>query len=169
MLRTAFLAAFLLGAHLLPAPLMAQTAAKPEPSAQALAMARELVDVSGMSKSLTALLPSYLADAKSSLARLRPEVEKDLNEVISKVQNDMASDVEALSRQSARTFATRFTEAEVKELVAFFKTPTGKKYVEEQPALLDDFFSDMKDWSTQASQRAMQLIREEMKKRGHDI
>jgi hypothetical protein len=70
---------------------------------------------------------------------------------------------------AARAFASRMTEAELKEVAAFYKTPAGKKYVEVQPVLLDDIVKDLATWTQNVSEYIMIRARAEMSKKGHQL
>ena len=61
------------------------------------------------------------------------------------------------------------TEAELKELNAFFKSPVGLKYVQTQPQVLDDIVKEMATWSQTLSEYVMIRARAEMSKRGHQL
>ena len=43
----------------------------------------------------------------------------------------------------ALIYAQALTEAELKDVIAFFKSPSGKKYVESQPVVLDEMVREM--------------------------
>jgi hypothetical protein len=70
---------------------------------------------------------------------------------------------------AARAFASRMTEAELKTISDFYKSPAGKKYVETQPGILDDVVRDLATWTQQTAQFVMSRAREEMGKRGHQL
>lgn len=145
----------------------AQEAAKP--TATHLQAARAMIDSSGMGRSFVALLPQFLAEAKASLTATRPEITKDLDAVIVQLNKEFAPQVEDLQMAASHSIAARFTEAEVKDLDTFFRSPLGKKYVEEQPKMLDGIFRAMQDWGQATSLMLMDRIRTEMKKRGHEL
>ncbi|OYZ89790.1 MAG: hypothetical protein B7X99_18670 [Rhizobiales bacterium 17-65-6] len=85
---------------------------------------------------------------------LRPEFEKRQAEIIDMV---------------AASYAQRFTEAELKEALAFFKSPTGQKLVTDRPAIVQQAVQNIQAWSAQLNSDAMERIRVEMKKRGYDL
>ncbi len=61
------------------------------------------------------------------------------------------------------------SEAELKELAAFFKSPIGLKYVQTQPKVLDDIVKEMATWSQTVSEYVIIRARAEMAKRGHQL
>ena len=52
---------------------------------------------------------------------------KDLNEIAAKLRSDLAPRFSELSAEVARNYATRFTEQELKDMLAFYKSPAGKR------------------------------------------
>ena len=70
---------------------------------------------------------------------------------------------------AAKIYAKRLSEAELKDVVAFFRSPSGKRYVETQPQVLDDLVGAMQDWSQDVSEYMMVRVRVEMGKRGHQL
>ena len=71
--------------------------------------------------------------------------------------------------QSARILASSMSEQELKETVAFLKTPAGKKYVETQPTSMNKIMQSMDNWNRDLSVAVVDRVRVEMKKKGHDI
>ena len=69
----------------------------------------------------------------------------------------------------ARVYAVKFTEAELKELLVFYRSTIGKKFVAEQPAVLEESFRRTQEWSSKISEEIVTALRAEMKKRGHAI
>ena len=66
---------------------------------------------------------------------------KDLNEVARAAAHaNSRRAATSWSTEAAKFYAQRFTEAELKELVAFYKTPLGKKMVAQEPQALDETF-----------------------------
>ena len=71
--------------------------------------------------------------------------------------------------EAAKFYAQRFTEAELKELVTFYKSPLGKKMVAQEPQALDDTFSYVQQWAPRVGEDVMNRFRAEMKKKGHNL
>jgi hypothetical protein len=74
-----------------------------------------------------------------------------------------------LLNEVAKAYATRFSEQELKEIVAFYKTALGKKMLTEEPLALEDGFGRAKDWAGAFSQQVVTRMRAEMKKKGYDL
>jgi hypothetical protein len=173
MLRAAMIAATL-G---LAAPAFAQTIpAAPAPAAPAVAIgpghlqaARDVVMGSGIVRSFEAIPQQFAEEARQTFSTTRPEIMKDLNEVLKGLEGEFNTQRDQMVTTAARVFAARLSEAELKEIAAFFKSAAGKRYVEIQPQMLDDMFNEMQTWTQRLSDMMITRIRTEMKKRGHEI
>jgi hypothetical protein len=66
-------------------------------------------------------------------------------------------------------YAQRFTEAELKQIVTFYRSPLGKKLLTDEPALMDQGFRQAQNWANRLSEQVIARFREEMKKRGHQL
>ena len=165
MIRTASrLAATAVTLLMLASPALAQA----EPSASHLALAREVAVGSGMTRSFDAMTEPLLAQLQQ-MNVTRPEIQKDLNEVVDMLRPEVEQQKEKMVDNAARAFAVRMTEAELKEVATFYKTPAGKKYVELQPLLLDDIVKELATWTQNVSEYIMIRARAEMGKRGHQL
>ena len=69
----------------------------------------------------------------------------------------------------ARAYASRFTEQELKEILAFYKTPLGKKLIVEEPKGVDDATKRVDEWANKFAEEVLARIRAEMKKKGHNL
>lgn len=150
--------------------LFAGTAAaqQPQPSASHLAVAKDVAIVSGLTRSFDAILPQFAEQMKQQ-AVARPELTKDLNEVLEQLKPEMELQKQQMINTAGRIFATRMSEPELKDVAAFFKTPSGQKYVKAQPLVLDDLMVEMQNWTQSVAEYVMVRVRSEMGKRGHQL
>ncbi|MEL6060044.1 MULTISPECIES: DUF2059 domain-containing protein [unclassified Methylobacterium] len=133
-----------------------------------LALAREVMLSSGIARSFDSVLPAF-ADQIRKQAVTRPELAKDLDEVLASLQPEMELQKQRMIDIAARTYAAKFSEAELQEIATFFRSPAGKHYVEAQPQLLDEMVQEMQDWTQDVSEYVMVRVRAEMGKRGHQM
>lgn len=145
-------------------------AAKPaEPTAAHLEVARDVVRASGISRSFSAVIPQYSDQITQTLTRTRPEAAKDLAVVIAALKPEFEKEGEGMVDIAARIYAAKLTEAELKEAAAFFNSAAGKKYVNDQPAILDELVTGMQAWTGKFSTTMLERVRAEMKKKGHQF
>ena len=140
-----------------------------QPSASALATAKELITTKGAAAIFDPLVPGVIEQAKSALLQTNPMLSKDLNEVAAKLRADYAARSVEVVNDIAKLYATRFTEQELKDALAFYKSPLGRKLLVEEPRVLDEGMRNAQTWANKLSEEVLGKIRAEMKKRGHDI
>ena len=99
----------------------------------------------------------------------RPELNKDLNDVLQALQPEMELQKQKVINDIAVIYARAMTEPELKDVIAFFKSPAGKKYVESQPLVLDDMVRQMQEWSQDLAEYVMVRVRAEMQKKGFQL
>jgi hypothetical protein len=155
-------------AALLSLILVAAPARAQEPSASHLAAARELMDTTGVLNPVNELIPTF-TDQIRKQSLTRPELSKDLDEVLKTVGPEMQLQRQQVTNIVARTYARWLTEAELKEITTFFKSPAGAKFNKVQPDLVDNVVNDVQVWTQQASEYLMVRVRAEMGKRGHQM
>lgn len=147
----------------------APAAAPAEPTAGQIALGRDIVTASGMSRSFEIAVPQFLDQIATRLTQTRPDLIKDLNTVLEQIKPEFDKRTATVVDQAARSYAQRFSEDELKQIAAFFKSPTGAKYVETQPLVFNDVFVALQAWQKQLSGDMMTRVREEMKKKGHEL
>lgn len=157
-LAVAGLAAFLMSAT----PTLAQ-----QPSKSALSLANEILEIKGSMTIFEAVIPGVIEKSKSTLMQMSPNLFKDLNDVANDLRKEFAPRLDTLRTDVARIYATRFTEQEMKDTLAFYKSPLGKKILTEEPAFVDRSMSAAQDWAIKLNDEVLQRFRAEMKKRGH--
>ncbi|MGH6794091.1 MAG: DUF2059 domain-containing protein [Methylocella sp.] len=147
-----------------------QTAPGPAaPSPSHLAAARALVVACGMSRSFSVIIPQFMDQIASSLTQTRPELRHDLNAVLAQLKPEFDKQVDEMIDIAAQIYVKQMSEQDLKAAVAFFESPAGKKYVETQPAFLTEAVTAMQGWQGKVSTDMMTRVRAEMKKKGHDI
>lgn len=132
-------------------------------------LARDLVEASGIGRSFDATMPDIALRIRQTFATQRPEIVKDMDDTLVALLPEIRTRRGEIVERTARTIGGMFTEAELKELVAFFNTNTGKKYVNNQPTLLNEVFVAMDPWMKQTSDFFLSRFREEMRKKGHTV
>ncbi|QRE72843.1 DUF2059 domain-containing protein [Methylobacterium aquaticum] len=133
-----------------------------------LALAKEVMLSSGIARSFDSILPAFGEQIKQA-AVTRPELTKDLNEVLEKMQPELELQKQRIIDTASRIYANKLTEAELRDIATFFRSPSGKRYVETQPQVLDDMVQAMQTWTQEVSEYMMVRVRAEMGKRGHQL
>ncbi len=146
----------------------AQTKTKPPPAAS-LAVAQELIRVTRATVVFNPLIAGVVEQAKLLFLQQNPGLAKDLNEVAAKLRKDLQPRFHEVTDEVALLYARNFTEKELKEILAFYKSPAGQKLLEKQPQVVDNSMSFAQNWANKLSEEVVSKMREEMKKKGHDL
>jgi hypothetical protein len=140
-----------------------------QPSPGAVATAKELITVKGGGALYEPLVPGVIEAVRRILLQANPTLGKDLNEVALKLRAEYAPRSGEPVNEAAKLYAARFTEQELKDALAFYKSPLGRKLLAEEPNLLDQSMKNAQTWADKLSEEVIAKMRVEMKKRGHEI
>lgn len=140
-----------------------------QPSPQAMALAKELILLKGGQQMFGAVVPGVIESTKDVFLPTNPNLSKPLGEVSAQLKSEFASKSDELMNEVAKVYATHFTEQELKEAVAFYKTALGKKLLAEEPVAIEAGFTRAKQWANDFSGQVMTRMRAEMKKKGYDL
>ena len=151
-------------------PLFAGAALAQQPTPAALATAKELVTLKGGANMFEPMVLGVIEQAKAALLQTNPQLAKDLNDVGAQLRTEFAPRSAELVNEAAKQYASRFSDAELKELVVFFKSPAGQKMLVQEPQVLDATFSFMQQqWGPRVGEEVLARFRAEMKKKGHNL
>lgn len=143
--------------------------AQTKPSANSVKLAREILDLKNSRFLFEPMVPGVIERVKSMLLQTNPMVSKDLELVAASLRKTYAPRTNELMAQIAEVYASRFSETELKEIAAFYRTPTGKKVIEFEPRIFDEALEGLKGWQEKFGEEMLARFRTEMKKRGHDL
>jgi hypothetical protein len=139
------------------------------PSAAHVKLAREVVEVSGSARAFDRAIPQIFQQVFTTYTQQNPDLQKDIAEVLKDLITEFDKRKEELAVIIAQSFAAKFSEAELKELLAFYTSATGKKLSTEHSAILQDAYAKVQTWGGKLSQQLVTRLKEEMKKKGHTI
>jgi hypothetical protein len=140
-----------------------------QPSAATLATARELVDIKGVKKLVEPVVVGVVQQTTGTILQTNPGLTKDLDEVSAQLSTEYQPRVAEMTNEIVKLYAQRFTDQELKEAVAFYKSPAGKKILTEEPKILDETYARIQQWANRLQDEVMTRVRVEMKKRGHNL
>ena len=163
-IRLVFAAALSWGVAGVLAPAAAQ-----QPTANAVALAKEMITLKGGNVIFERIVPGVIESAKNSLIPTNPNVGKELTEVANLLHKELEPKRSELLTEVSGIYAQRFTEQELKDMTVFYKSPLGQKMLKEEPAALDQSMKRAQDWSGDFSDAVLARFRTEMAKRGHPL
>ena len=145
----------------------------PRPAAPALAeghvaLGREIATLTGVTSIFDTFMPQFGQQIRKSFIT-RPEVTKDLDQVLEALKPELEKQKQGMIDLTARYYATAFSEPELKDLLAFFKGPVGRKYLQNTPRILDAISVETQRWTANVAESLMTRVRAEMGKRGHQL
>jgi uncharacterized protein len=106
---------------------------------------------------------------RQSVGTTRPELKKDIDEILASLKDDAEAKRNEIVDTSARAFAGKMTEPDLKEVAAFFNSPVGQRYNTFRPEVIDEIFTVMQPWSVATSNLLYDRFYAEMRKRGHQL
>jgi len=106
---------------------------------------------------------------KGALLQTNPQLAKDLADVSNQLNKEFAPRRADIIDAAAKAYASRFSEKELKDAVAFYKTAEGQKMLAQEPLVLDETFAFVQQWQGRIGEDVMNRFRAEMKKKGHNL
>jgi len=114
-------------------------------------------------------VPKLIDQVKDQLVQGNLNYQKDLNEIGAKLAQDLKGRDAEMGDEMARIYATTFTEQELKDMLAFYKSPVGQKMQAQEPKAINASLQYMRDWSQKFGDDVFVKFHDEMKKRGKPI
>lgn len=139
------------------------------PSPDALAIARELIATSRAAENVKLILPSIVQLIKPAIVQGRPQVEKDFDAITPLLLESFKVRLGELTDQIVVVYATNFTVAEMKDIIAFYRGPTGQKLLAKGPTIAQQSMAAGQQLGAQIGRELQSRIIEELKKKGHNI
>ena len=131
------------------------------PPPDALAAARELI--------VTMRAADYFKTIMPAIVQNRPQVERDYDAIMPLMLDSMNARVSEIIEQVAALYARNFTAAELNEVVAFYRGPTGQKFIQKLPLITQESMVIGQRFGQSIAAELRSRIVDELRKRGHDI
>ena len=156
-----------IGAAVIVCLALTQTAQAQQPSAAAVALATQLLELKGGIGAFDPAIDGVVIHHKGVLLQINPNLAKDINDVEKLMRQEGAGRREELHKEIALGYASAFTDQELKDLIAFYKTPLGKKMIEQEPKAGEQSTKRAQIWIDKYAVAVIAKMRAEMRKRGH--
>ena len=141
----------------------------PQATPAHFACAKDLVVRSGLSGTFVSIVPEMMTQVNNTVTRTRPELANDLRAVLIALQPELFGYADEIVDSAARVYTALLKEDECKEIVAFFNSKMGMKYVEVQPSIYANMTPAIDNWQRNLSVKIFDRVRAEMKKKGHEL
>ncbi|HVV62247.1 MAG TPA: DUF2059 domain-containing protein [Pseudolabrys sp.] len=143
--------------------------AQQQPSPAAIATAKEIITLTGATNLFTPIVPGVVEQAKILFLQQNPALGNDLNAVAADLRTQLTPRLSEVTDEVAKLYATNFSEKELKDLLAFYKSPLGSKLIKDQPIIAEASVRFAQNWANKLSEEVMTMMRAEMKKKGHNL
>lgn len=131
--------------------------------------ALDFIGATQVGKDLDQILPLSAQQTQAQLIQLRPDLFKQIGEVVQAAALKATARRNDLGVAVARVYAANFTEDELKAIGAFFKSPAGQKFATKTVELQNQIPQVVQSWRGRLIGELMQSARDEMQKRGIDF
>jgi hypothetical protein len=148
--------------------LPAATRAETLPS-DAMTAARSLVTTMKLADQYKALLPAILLGLKPALTQDRPEIERDYETMLPMVADAFTPYYTAMVDGIAAIYATNFTAAELRDIEAFYRQPTGQKLLEKMPVISQQALAVGQEIGRKAAEDLKARLTEALRQKGHKL
>jgi uncharacterized protein len=135
----------------------------------ALAAAREVLALKNVHAVYANAVPTIVQRTKDALLQSNLNYQKDLDEVAVIVAQKMAGRENEIGEGMANVYANEFTEQELKDLVAFYKSTLGQKLLSTEPKAIQMSMTYMNQWAQHFADQVSGEFRAEMRKRGKQM
>ena len=134
-----------------------------------MAAAREILQLKNANALYDNAVPNIVTQTKDQFLSTNLNLQKDLNEVSVIVAKKLAGREKEIGEGMAQIYCNEFTEKELVDLVAFYKSPLGQKLLASEPRAIQFSMSYMNQWAQNFAEVVNGEFRAEMRKRGKQI
>jgi hypothetical protein len=138
-------------------------------ASEAMTAARELVVAVRAADQVKALLLVMLQQLKPAVAQGRPEVEKAYDQIAPMMIESMNERLGQFAEGMAALYATNFSAEELREIIAFYRRPTGQKFLQKLPEITQQGMLRGQKFGQAAIVDIQSRMKQELRRRGHNI
>src|ERR1700722_7973748 len=139
------------------------------PTPDAMTAARSLVNTIKPADQYKALLPAILLGLKPALTQDRPEIEQDYDAMMPMIAEAFTPYYSSMVDGVAAVYASNFTAAELRDIEAFYRQPTGQKLLEKMPAVSQQALAVGQEIGRKAAEDLRQRLTEALRQKGHRL
>lgn len=142
---------------------------KPEIAQRHLNVAFETVFITRTTRAFGEVLPNLARRVKARLIERSPELKDPIERAVEKVALALAERQGELDLLIARNWAERFSIQELRDISAFYATPTGAKLAKANTELIAAGLDIARQWGQQIGSEMVRAVTENLKKQGHQL
>ena len=133
------------------------------------AAAKELLVVVGSAKQFDVVVPLITQQLENAFVNLKPDHSAEIKDVFRVIPEKFSQRKQELLDQVAALYAEKLTADEINDIIKFYKTPLGAKFVQLQPELVQQSMMLGQAWGRKIGQEIDQEVRKQLKDRGVPI
>ena len=149
--------------------IMVTPALAQQPSPAALKSAGEIVKVTGALELFNPIVPGVVEQSRQFFVQQNPMIANDINEVAAQIRKDYEGRISEVHTKVTEIYAANLSEQELKDVLAFYTSPAGKKFLVAQPKIVDESLKFAQEWANSLSDEVIGKMREGLKKKGHKL
>ena len=136
-----------------------------------LALARKMMKTTGADKIALQIMHTMMPQITGMLVRARPDKKEQIIQLMKEVGKELSAEanMDKLVDQIARIYAEEFTAEEMRQILAFYDTPVGRKLIGKMPSIVMRSQQAGRVWGQEVARKAIQRIRKKAKERGIDL
>jgi hypothetical protein len=155
-----------LGAAVFALVTLAPAAHAQQASPASVALARQILELKGGLGMFDPLVDNIINGNKGTFLQMDPTAQRDLDVIAAGLSKEFAPKREEMRTEIARIYASQFTEQELKDALAFYRSPLGKKLIEAEPKAGEQTMQAMEKSAAAFVEKVQQRMREELRKKG---
>ena len=149
---------------LLSGPVQAQSS---DPDSKAAA--RELIVTIKLGDQFKAMLPMIFKSLKPAIVQNRPDVDRDFEALVPVMIDKMSGRISELEDSMVDIYSTNFSAGELRDLIAFYKSPTGQKFLQKTPFVTQQTMAAGQKFGQSAGAEAQKDMIEQLRNKGHTL
>jgi len=115
------------------------------------------------------VVPLITQQLESAFVNLKPDHAAEIKDVFRVIPEKFSQKKQELLDQIAALYAEKLTADEINEIIKFYKTPVGTRFVQLQPELVQQSMVLGQAWGRKIGQEIDQEVRKQLKDRGVPI
>lgn len=139
------------------------------PSPEAMAAAKDLIEVMRAADQVKMMLPIVMQQLKPAIVQGRPEVERDYDAILPQMLPVIDKRMNELTGAMGAIYAAHFSVDEIRQLTAFYRQPVGQKLLQVLPKIVQENMAVGQRIGQSVALEARDRMIEELRKKGHKI
>jgi len=132
------------------------------------ALAHELLEVIRVNQQIDRMTQQVADQTSQFMQQSRPGMKEDEAKAFGKSYAEaIKMNIGDLVDEIAKLYVRQYSDDELKQIVAFYKSPVGQKYLDNAPSLSAQAASLAQAWQQKNEQAAQAVAAQEMKKLGY--